>query len=276
MVRGLQDGARRRLFLRVLGRHRDAKVAVTAPAAPWPPTINQSRRPSTTTSGARAGVSHLGAQEHRPVAARPRPGAELAERGPPRVGGARHPQRPASALSCPENPVLRRAPGLGTAGSRTGHAQLLPAPAPVGGKLRLPEAGLAARIQKKRGRRRSVRAGLCRPIPVAMASGARRPPEWRSGVRSVRAPGRASLGGGARWERAPRRVCGQRPPELRNFRTPGLAEARRLEVPFGPSSWLVVGCWKNVQGGDCWVGDSRVPGSCHNLLRARSELSTAQ
>lgn len=49
----------------------------------------------------------------------------------------------------------------------------------------------------------------------------------------------------------------------------------RLEVPCGPSSRLVAGCWKYVQGGGWWVGDSRVPGWCHNLLRARSELSTA-
>ena len=53
-------------------------------------------------------------------------------------------------------------------------------------------------------------------------------------------------------------------------------EATRLEVPCSPSSWLVAGCWKYMQGGDRRVGDSRVQGSCHNLLMARGALSTAR
>lgn len=110
--------------------------------------------------------------------------------GPPRVGGAHRPQRPAPAHGCCENPVLLRAPDLGAAGSRTGHARLSLALAPVGGKLRFPAAGLGTRIEKRRGRRRRLeRARCCRAPRVAMASSARRPPEWRSGVRSVRAPG---------------------------------------------------------------------------------------
>lgn len=131
------------------------------------------------------------------MTARPRPEAELAETEAPlqtarliRVGGAHRPQRPAPALGCCENPVLQSAPDLGAAGSRTGHARLSPALAPVGGKLRLPAAELVTRNEKRRGRRRRlVRARCCRVPRVAMASGARRPPEWRSGVRSVRALG---------------------------------------------------------------------------------------
>lgn len=198
--------------------------------------------------------------------------------GPPGVGGAHHPQRPASVHGCCENPVLQSSPELGAAGSRTGHARLSPALAPVGGKLRLRAAGLVTRIEKRRGRRqRLVSARCCRAPRVAMASDARRPPEWRSGVRSVRAlGGRAwAAGYGRREAGAGLVVCGH--PSCRTF---GCLGWRRLRAwrwcPAFPTRALVAGCWKYMQGGDRRVGDSRVPGSCHNLLMASGALSTGR
>lgn len=184
---------------------------------------------------------------------------------------------PPPGRGCRENTVLQSAPDLGAAGSRTGHARLSPALAPVGGKLRLPAAGLVTRIEKRRGRRRRlVRARCCRAPRVAMASGPRRPPEWRSGVRSVRAlGGRAWAAGYSRREpRAGFVVSGR--PSCRTFGRLGWrgyapggtllsqlrAGRRMLEVHAG----------RRLAG---W-GNSRVQGSCHNLLMARGALSTAR
>lgn len=234
---GIQDDTRRRLCLRVLERHCDAtlrKVVVTTPAAPCPRQLAVTRV---------WWKSHCGSQEFGPAAALPRPEAGLAERDAllqtarlTRVGGAHRPQRPAPARGCRENPVLPRAPDLGAAGSRTGHARLSPALAPVGGKLRLPAAGLGTRIEKRRGRRRRlVRARCCRAPWVAMASSARRPPEWRSGVRSVRAlGGRAwAAGYGRREPRAGFVVSGRR--SCRTFRRLGWRRLRAWRCPALPA-----------------------------------------
>lgn len=174
--------------------------------------------------------------------------------GQPGVGGAHHPQRPAPGRGCGENPVVQSAPDLGAAGSRTGHARLSPALEPVGGKLRLPAAGLVTRIEKRRGRRRRlVHARCCRAPRVAMARGARRPPEWRSGVRSVRAlGGRAWAAGYSRREPRTGFVVSGRP-SCRTFGrlgwrgyAPGgallsqlVAGRRMLEVHAGrrPAGW---------------------------------------
>lgn len=88
---------------------------------------------------------------------------------PPRLGGSHRPQRPASARGCRKNPVLRSSPGLGAAGSRTGHARLSPARSPVGGKLRLPAAGLAAGNEKRR--RRGAGGGGCYALGAAERTG---------------------------------------------------------------------------------------------------------
>lgn len=128
---GIQDDTRRRLCLRVLERHCDAtlrKVAVTTPAAPCPRQLSVTRV---------WWKSHSGSQEHLPVAVLPRPEAGLAERDAllqtaGLTRGGRSPP-PAPARGCRENPVLQRAPDLGAARSRTGHARLSPALAPVGG-----------------------------------------------------------------------------------------------------------------------------------------------
>lgn len=86
-----------------------------------------------------------------------------------------------------------------------------------------------------------------------MASGARRPPEWRSGVRSVRAPGgRAwAVRYGRREPHAGLVVSGH--PSCATFGRLGWRRLR-LEVPCGPRSRLVAGCWKYMQGGGWWVG----------------------
>lgn len=257
---------------------------MTTPAGPCPTTISSHAALAPLSlleeAGWRAGAPPSG----RPVAARSRPEAGLSEHyapcrlpGPPGMGGAHHPQRPAPGRGCRENTVLQSAPDLGAAGSRTGHARLSPALAPVGGKLRLPAAGLVTRIEKRRGRRRRlVRARCCRAPRVAMASGARRPPEWRSGVRSVRAlGGRAWAAGYSRREpRAGFVVSGR--PSCRTFGRlgwRGYAPGGTLlsQLPAG-RRMLEVHAGRRLAG---W-GNSRVQGSCHNLLMARGALSTAR
>lgn len=143
------------------------------------------------------------------MAARSRPEAGLSEHGAPlqTAGPARDgrspppaaarlrprlPRKPGSA-EC-TGPRRRREPHWACSALAGSGARRWKAPAPGG--------GARTRIEKRRGRRRRlVRARCCRAPRVAMASGARRPPEWRSGVRSVRAlGGRAWAAGYSRRE----------------------------------------------------------------------------
>lgn len=188
---GLQNGVRRRLLLRVLGRHCDAplrKVAVTAPAAPSPRQLPVTPPQHRTVWWKSSGKSPRLARAPL-VAARSRPEAELAERGAaprtadPAPGGwspppaatrlrPRQPRKPGSAARTP--PRRRREPHWACSALAGSGARRWKAPTPGGGACSPhPEA---ARVEV--GTRWVLQTYL-----VAMASGARRPPGWRSGVR---------------------------------------------------------------------------------------------
>lgn len=187
--------------------------------------------------------------------ARPRPEAGLAEQdapsrltGPPGVGGAHHPQRPAPLprlLRKPGSaertgPRRRREPHWACSALAGSGARRWEAPAPGGGAV-------VTRIEKRRGRRRRlVRARCCRAPRVAMASGVRRPPEWRSGVRSVRAlGGRAWAAGYGRKEPRAGFVVGGR----RSCRTFGRLGWRRLRAWRCPA--LPARGWSQDAGNTC-------------------------
>lgn len=265
VARGLQDGVRRRPLLRVLGHHCDAllrKVAVTAPAAPCPQTITSHAAPAPHRLVGRARVSHLGSHEHGswprgPAQRRSSPSAALPRRtAGPAPGGwspppaatrlrPRQPRKPGSAARTP--PRRRREPHWACSALAGSGARRWKAPTP-GGRARSPhpEAARAEEVGTLwvlqtypggHGERRTATTGVAQRCQVSEGTG------------------RVSLGGEVRYgRREPRAglvVSGH--PSCATFGRLGWRRLR-LEVPCGPRSRLVAGCWKYMQGGGWWVG----------------------
>lgn len=234
--------------LNATATRRSGKVVVTTPAAPCPRQLSVTRV---------WWKSHSGSQEHLPVAVLPRPEAGLAELDAllQTARLTRGGRSPPPAAACPR-PRLPRKPGSSeSTGPRRRPEPHWACSALAGSgacrwKLRLPAAGLGTRNEKRRGRRRRlVRARCCRAPRVAMASSARRPPEWRSGVRSVRAlGGRAwAAGYGRREPRAGFVVSGRR--SCRTFRRLGWWRLRAWRCPALPAR----GWWQDA-GNICRAG----------------------